>query len=149
MNKIKVFIVTGMSGAGKSQALKCFEDFGFYCIDNLPTDLMPFFAKLLDAKKYLRNVALGMDIREGKYLKDFVSSLENLIRLGIDCKIIFLDASDFILLQRFSETRHKHPLGKNLSRAIKQERRILSNLKSASNKVIDTSRLTLGELKEI
>ena len=149
MNKIKVFIVTGMSGAGKSQALKCFEDFGFYCIDNLPTDLMPFFAKLLDAKKYLRNVALGMDIREGKYLKDFVSSLENLIRLGIDCKIIFLDASDFILLQRFSETRHKHPLGKNLSRAIKQERRILSNLKSASNKVIDTSKLTLGELKEI
>ncbi|MCK4935696.1 MAG: RNase adapter RapZ [Elusimicrobiales bacterium] len=148
-DKIKVFIVTGMSGAGKSQALKCFEDFGFYCIDNLPTDLMPFFAKLLHTKKYLKNVALGMDIREGKYLKGFVSSLENLVKLGIDCKIIFLDAADTILLQRFSETRHKHPLGKNLSSAIKQERRILSNLKVKSNKVIDTSKLTLGELKEI
>ncbi len=147
--KTKVFIVTGMSGAGKSQALKCFEDLGFYCIDNLPTDLLPAFAKVLQNKKYLKNVALGMDIREGKYLKGLVSSIESLVKLGIDCKTIFLDAADTILLQRFSETRHKHPLGKNLSSAIKQERRILSNLKSKSNKVIDTSKLTLGELKEI
>ncbi|MEA3306749.1 MAG: RNase adapter RapZ [Elusimicrobiota bacterium] len=149
MSKIKVFIVSGMSGAGKSQALKCFEDFGFYCIDNLPTGLMPSFVKLLHTKKYLKNVALGMDIREGRYVKDFVLSLENLVKLGVEYKIIFLDAADPILLQRFSETRHKHPLGKNLTFAIKQERKILSNIKIESNKVIDTSKLTLGELKEI
>ncbi|MBU2530949.1 MAG: RNase adapter RapZ [Elusimicrobia bacterium] len=149
IDKIKIFIVTGMSGAGKSQALKCFEDFGFYCIDNLPTDLMTAFAKLLHDKKHLKNVALGMDIREGKYFKGLVSSLENLVKLGIDCKTIFLDATDPILLQRFSETRHRHPLGKNLSTALKQERRMLSDIKSKSNKVIDTSKLTLGELKEI
>jgi RNase adaptor protein for sRNA GlmZ degradation len=97
----KVFIVTGMSGAGKSQALKCFEDLGFYCIDNLPTDLLPAFAKLLQDKKYLKNVALGMDIREGKYLKGFVSSLDNLVKLGIDCKYgIPLDA-DIVMDVRF------------------------------------------------
>ena len=149
MNKVKFFIITGMSGAGKSQTLKCFEDFGFYCIDNLPIDLMPSFARLIGTKKYLKNIALGIDVREGRYLKGFVKFLENLNKLGIECKIIFLDASDSVILQRFSETRHRHPLGKNLIPAIKQERKILAEFKSRSNKVVDSSKLTLGELKEI
>ena len=150
-NKIKgkIFIITGMSGAGKSQALKSFEDLGFYCIDNLPITLLPQFAGLIRDRRYLKNVALGIDIREGRFFKDFIRTLDNLGKLGLDYKIIFLDASDAVLMQRFSETRHRHPLGKNIAAAVKEERRILCDLKARSNKVIDTSRLTLGELKEI
>lgn len=147
--KGRIFIITGMSGAGKSQALKSFEDLGFYCIDNLPITLLPQFAGLIGDRRYLKNVALGIDIREGRFFKDFISTLDNLGKLGLDYKIIFLDASDAVLMQRFSETRHRHPLGKNIASAVKEERRILTDLKARANKVIDTSKLTLGELKEI
>lgn len=147
--KGRIFIITGMSGAGKSQALKSFEDLGFYCIDNLPITLLPQFAGLIGDRRYLKNVALGIDIREGRFFKDFIRTLDNLGKLGLDYKIIFLDASDAVLMQRFSETRHRHPLGKNIAAAVKEERRILTDLKARANKVIDTSKLTLGELKEI
>ena len=147
--KGRIFIVTGMSGAGKSQALKSFEDLGLYCIDNLPIALIPAFATLIGDRRYLKTVALGIDIREGKFFKDFVRTLDNLGKLGLDHKVIFLDASDEVLMQRFSETRHRHPLGKNIAAAVKEERRILTELKSRANKVIDTSKLTLGELKEV
>ena len=147
--KGKIFIITGMSGAGKSQALKCFEDLGFYCIDNLPVALIPAFSELVKTQRHFKNVALGIDIREGRFLKGFVKSLDALGRLGLDYKVIFMDASDPVILQRFSETRHRHPLGKNISQAVKEERKILFELKERANKVIDTSTLTLGELKEI
>jgi UPF0042 nucleotide-binding protein len=146
--KGRIFIITGMSGAGKSQALKSFEDLGFYCVDNLPIALIPSFAGLVHDRRYLKNVALGIDIREGRFFKDFVRTLDSLGKLGLDCRVIFLDASDEVLMQRFSETRHRHPLGKNLAAAVREERRILCELKARANKVIDTSRLTLGELKE-
>jgi len=146
--KGKIFIITGMSGAGKSQALKSFEDLGFYCIDNLPISLIPEFAALVGDRRYLRNVALGIDIREGRFFKDFIRALDNLGKLGLDYKIIFLDATDEALMQRFSETRHRHPLGKNIAAAVKEERRLLTDLKARANKVVDTSKLTLGELKE-
>jgi UPF0042 nucleotide-binding protein len=145
----KIFIITGMSGAGKSQALKCFEDLGFYCIDNLPVALIPAFSELVKTNRHFRNVALGIDIREGRFFKGFVRSLDTLRKLGLDYKVIFLDASDPVILQRFSETRHRHPLGKNISQAVREERKILFELKERANKVIDTSNLTLGELKEI
>ncbi len=147
--KGRIFIITGMSGAGKSQALKSFEDLGFYCIDNLPITLLPQFAGLIGDRRYLKNVALGIDIREGRFFKDFIRTLDNLGKLGLDYKIIFLDASDAVLMQRFSETRHRHPLGKNIAAAVKEERRLLTDLKARANKVIDTTKLTLGELKEI
>jgi UPF0042 nucleotide-binding protein len=147
--KGRIFIITGMSGAGKSQALKSFEDLGFYCIDNLPIALIPQFASLVGDRRYLKNVALGIDIREGRFFKDFVRALDNLGKLGLDYKLVFLDASDAVLMQRFSETRHRHPLGKNIAAAVKEERRLLTELKARSNKVIDTSKLTLGELKEM
>ena len=146
--KGRIFIITGMSGAGKSQALKSFEDLGFYCIDNLPIALIPQFAGLVGDRRYLKNVALGIDIREGRFFKDFIRTLDNLGKLGLDNKVIFLDASDAVLMQRFSETRHRHPLGKNIAAAVKEERRLLYDLKARANKVIDTSKLTLGELKE-
>ncbi|MDA8242689.1 MAG: RNase adapter RapZ [Elusimicrobia bacterium] len=147
--KGRIFIITGMSGAGKSQALKSFEDLGFYCIDNLPISLIPQFAGLVGDRRYLRNVALGIDIREGRFFKDFIRTLDNLGKLGLDYKIMFLDASDEVLMQRFSETRHRHPLGKNIAAAVKEERRLLFELKARANKVIDTTKLTLGELKEV
>lgn len=138
-----------MSGAGKSQALKCFEDLGFYCIDNLPIALIPSFSNLIASTKYLEDVALGIDIREGRFLKGLEKSLDELKKSRLDYRILFLNASDAVLLQRFSETRHRHPLGKKLSEAIHEERKILLELKSRADKEIDTSNLTLGELKEI
>ncbi|MBI4056937.1 MAG: RNase adapter RapZ [Elusimicrobia bacterium] len=138
-----------MSGAGKSQALKCFEDFGFFCVDNLPVALLPRFAELLEGSRHLDRVALGIDIREGEFLKSISQHLELLRRRGLEYQILFFDASDAVLLRRFSETRHRHPLGKKLVRAIRNERKKLFEIKGMADKVVDTTSLTLGELKEI
>lgn len=148
MKHKKLFVISGMSGAGKSQALKCFEDFGFFCVDNLPLALLDQFAKLLENSDYLAQVALGIDIREGKFLKGLSPSLQRLKAKGFEYRLLFLDASDTILARRFSETRHKHPLGEKLQDAIRQERRELLEIKAIADKVIDTSSMTLGELKE-
>ena len=148
MKKRRLFIITGISGAGKSQALKCFEDFGFFCVDNLPTALLDEFSELLLRSRRLQHVALGIDIREGEFLKGFERSLERVRRKGIRCSVLFLDASDRVVVQRFSETRHRHPLGKSIAAAIRKERRALTSIKGLADKIIDTSDLTLGELKE-
>lgn len=144
----KIFIVTGMSGAGKSQALKCFEDFGYYCVDNLPADLFPAFARQMREKTYLQQVALGVDIREGRYVS-FRNAIKGLTNEGYSPKIIFLDASDETIVRRFSETRHRHPLGKTIQEALAEERAALSSIKTKADRIIDTSKLKLGELKEI
>src|SRR5271169_3120150 len=90
----RLFIITGISGAGKSQALKCFEDFGFFCVDNLPLALLDEFGELLLKSRTLKDVALGIDIRGGEFLKDFGPRLERLRKKGLQCRILFLDASD-------------------------------------------------------
>lgn len=144
----KVFIITGISGAGKSQALKCFEDFGFYCVDNLPVALLEQFAQYLQNNTDVPRAALGMDIREGKPLENLPPVLQGLKDKGIDYRILFLDASDDVVIQRFSETRHRHPLGIKIADAVKEERRRLLPIKEIADKVIDTSSMTLGELKE-
>ena len=144
----KLFIITGISGAGRSQALKCFEDFGFYCVDNLPIAMLEPFAELLAARNGLTRVALGIYIREGRFLKDLESSLGVVRDKGFDYRILFLDASDRAIVQRFSETRHRHPLGANIIEAVKLERKLLLDIKAMADKVIDTSGMTLGELKE-
>ena len=144
----KLFIITGISGAGKSQALKCFEDFGYYCVDNLPIAMLEHFADLLENSRHLQRVALGIDIREGQFLRDLSHALATLRKKGFQYRILFLDASDRVVVQRFSETRHRHPLGTNITAAIKQERKILTEIKALADKVIDTSQMTLGELKE-
>lgn len=148
MNR-KIFIITGTSGSGKSQALKCFEDFGFHCIDNIPVKLLPYLAELIKKEDYLKKVALGIDIREAKFSKNFEKYLLCFEEFNLPYKILFLDCNDTVLFQRFSETRHRHPLGENLSVAIKKERKILEPLKEKADKTIDTTKLTLGELKEI
>ena len=147
-NKRKLFIITGMSGAGKSQALKIFGDFGFYCVDNLPLALFKDFIKYVLGREDLQNIALGIDVREGESLKDMPKMLQALGRNDFAPKVIFLDAADECLIRRFSETKHKHPIHKKLAAAISHEREILSPIQILADKVIDTSDLKLGELKE-
>src|SRR5262249_27702036 len=144
----RVYIISGISGAGKSQALKCFEDFGFYCVDNLPIALLPPFVELLEKSKDMDRVALGIDIRAVQSLKELSKALRGLRERGFSYRVIFLDASDDILVHRYSETRHRHPLGQTPAEALRQERRQLVEIKAMAAKVIDTSAMTLGELKE-
>ena len=146
-NDRKFFVITGVSGAGKSQALKCFEDFGFFCVDNLPVALVDKFADHIAEGTHDR-VALGMDIREGKLLANLPKVLKTLKDRGIEHRVLFLDAADASVIQRFSETRHRHPLGTKIGEAIKEERKLLLPLKEIADKVIDTTGMTLGELKE-
>jgi UPF0042 nucleotide-binding protein len=146
----KFFIVTGLSGAGKSQALKILEDLGFFCVDNLPVTLVPRFATLcLDMGGELKNVALGIDIRAGKSLTYLNKVLPDLRKKHIDYRIIFFTANDSTLLQRYSETRRRHPLGKRVIDGIRKERKMMEDIRSIADKEIDTSFLTIGELKEI
>ncbi|MDE1975984.1 MAG: RNase adapter RapZ [Elusimicrobia bacterium] len=147
-NARKIFVISGISGAGKSQALKAFEDLGFFCVDNLPVALLKGFTALMEESRNWRLVALGMDIREGRLIETLPQVLGRLKRRGIDYRILFLEASDAAIIQRFSETRHRHPLGLKLPEAIREERRRLVPIKAIADKVIDTSTMTLGELKE-
>ncbi|MFA5161596.1 MAG: RNase adapter RapZ [Elusimicrobiales bacterium] len=147
-NKRRIFVITGMSGAGKSQALKWFEDFGFYCVDNLPVALLEEFAAFVRGRRDLGDVALGIDIREGKSLESLPRTLSSLRGSGFDFKVLYLDSSDSALIRRFSETRHRHPLGSNVEQSIRLERRLIDGLRAGAWKIIDTTAMTLGELKE-
>ncbi len=148
MSDRRLFIITGLSGAGKSQAIKIFEDFGFFCVDNLPVEMISSFADLVLRSNEHQQVALGLDIRTQDFMKNFSEVLADLRRRELNCRVLFLDATEKVLVQRFSETRHRHPLGKNTLQAIKDERKILSDVKAQADRVIDTSGLTLGELKD-
>ena len=145
--KTEFFIITGISGAGKSQAINCFEDLGFFCVDNLPLFLVDKFVSLSlsSSDKRFKKIALGIDIREGQDLSGFPKIISGLV---IHPRVIFMDASDSVLLRRFSETRRKHPIGKSVAESIRTERKILSNIKAQAAKVIDTSDMNLQELKE-
>lgn len=147
-NKRRIFIITGMSGAGKSQALKIFGDFGFYCVDNLPLALFKNFTDYLKQSGERRDVALGIDVREGDRLKDMPKILNSMAADDFVVKVIFLDASEECLIRRFSETKHRHPIHKKLATAISHEREVMSPIRTMADKVIDTSDLKLGELKE-
>jgi len=146
--KTQFFIITGISGAGKSQAIKCFEDLGFSCVDNMPLSLIDKFISLSisSTDKRFQKIALCIDIREGENLSDFFNVIKNLY---IKPRIIFFDSSNETILRRFSETRRKHPLGESVIDAIKKERAILADIKANADKVIDTTNMTLQELKEM
>lgn len=147
-SKKTIFVITGVSGAGKSQALKVFEDFGWFCVDNLPIALLDQFAEFVRKSPKMTRVALGMDVREGRVLDSLPPLLRRLKSGGLDVHVLFIDASDATVIHRFSETRHRHPLGGKISDSVRRERKILAPIKGTADKVIDTSRLTLGELKE-
>lgn len=146
----KLFIVTGLSGAGKSQALKILEDMGFFCVDNLPVSLLPKFADLcVESGEKFKNAALGIDIRAGESLTMLDPVLNQIKKKKINYKIIFFTANDSTLLARFSETRRRHPLGKRVINGIRKERKQMEKILSLADQEIDTSNLTIGELKEI
>jgi len=153
MAKGNFVIVTGLSGAGKSTALKNFEDLGYFCVDNLPTTLIPKFAEIcLQLKDKIKKVALGIDIREGDFLDDLFSSLEELGKMGFSHQILFLEASNSILVRRYSETRRKHPLdreGRSILEVIIKERKRLMGIKERVDKIIDTTTLTPQEFKQV
>ncbi|MDR0734810.1 MAG: RNase adapter RapZ [Elusimicrobiota bacterium] len=146
--KGKFFIITGISGAGKTQALKIFGDFGFYCVDNLPLALFKDFAKYVKTRGSLENIALGIDIREGESIKDLPRLIQDMANEGFTPRLLFLDAAEEVLVRRFSETKHKHPLAEQLLTALSRERAALRPIREAADEEINTSYLTLGELKE-
>jgi UPF0042 nucleotide-binding protein len=148
---VQFLIITGMSGAGKSLCVKYFEDIGFFCVDNLPPSLIPKFAEMcLQGQNKMEKIALIMDIRGGAMFLELFPALESLAAYGISYKILFLEASDNVLVQRFKETRRMHPLSPEgrISDGITEERRILQAVKDKANYVIDTSNLSPRQLKQ-
>jgi len=148
-NKSEFVIITGMSGAGKSEAIKSFEDMGYFCIDNLPSPLMPQLAEMISLPgSKIRQVALVSDIRGGQNFEDLFLSLKHLKEKKIPYKIVFLEARDDVLLKRFKETRRKHPLSGSVLEGIKKERELLRELKAASDVVINTTEREAYQLKD-
>ncbi|WP_326907575.1 RNase adapter RapZ [Sedimentibacter sp. MB31-C6] len=144
-------IITGMSGAGKSQAINVLEDINYYCMDNLPPALLPNFAELCKtSSKEVSKVAVVADIRGGIFFKDLFNSLEMLKNNGIKYHILFLDASDEDLVKRYKELRRPHPLSTTgrIIDGIQEEREMLKEVKQKSDYIIDTSSMKLGRLKE-
>lgn len=147
---MEVLIITGMSGAGKSQAMKIMEDMGYYCMDNLPPMLLSKFVELVyESKKPIKKIAVVVDIRGGEFFNDLFESLENLSNKNIEYKILFLDASDNVLIKRYKELRRPHPLKPNgsITEGITEERKLLKDLKNSAYYIVDTSDFTLGMLK--
>ena len=149
---ITFVVITGLSGAGKSYAIKCFEDMGFFCVDNLPTTLIPTFADLVaraDAPKRGR-VALGVDVREGAYLSHFLEALAELRTRGHTVEVLFLEAGEEALVRRYRETRRRHPLAPdgNVLDGIRAERKALSTVREVADRIVDTSALTVHQLKD-
>lgn len=148
--RINIVVVTGMSGSGKSTAIDALEDLGYYCIDNLPTGLVPRFVELCtEAGEAMSKVGLGLDVRDVSYLEQWPEVRRGLENGGHKPRTLFLEASDEVLLRRFSETRRSHPMakGRGLAEAIQAERRSLGELQQSADKVIDTSMLSVHDLK--
>ena len=144
----ELVIITGMSGSGKASMLKAFEDLGYYCVDNLPIQLIPEFAELAVQSSEIRRTALVVDVREGSKLEKFPAILKS-VRHMIPTKLVFLEASDAVLLRRFSETRRPHPLGTDspVKASLQAERRHLSAMHRLADLVIDTSKFNVHELR--
>jgi RNase adapter protein RapZ len=144
----ELVIITGMSGSGKASVLKAFEDLGYYCVDNLPIELIPRFAELTVRSRDSRRTALVVDVREGVKLGKLPEILKSVRRM-IPTKVVFLEASDAVLLRRFSETRRPHPLGMDapVKSALKAERGHLGVIRRVADFVIDTSKFNVHELR--
>ena len=147
---LDIVIITGMSGSGKSVAIRALEDSHFFCIDNLPAVLIPKFIELCHANRGdISRVALGVDLRGGQFLQDWPEVLSEMRAAGHDVQILFFDASDEVLLRRFNETRRPHPLAgaDSIQEGISRERKALEGMRGLADAVIDTSQLNVHELK--
>lgn len=148
---MRFVIVTGISGAGRGTSLRILEDAGYFCVDNLPISLIGKFAELVySGASEFSKVALGLDIRSGRTLEELTAALEKLKAAGNKYEILFLDASDEVLVKRYKETRRNHPLAQDgrIIEGIAEERRKLSFLKKQADYIIDTSSLLARELKQ-
>lgn len=148
---MRFVVVTGMSGGGKSTALKMLEDAGFYCVDNLPVSLVEKFAELVSMPgSEVSKVALGLDVRSDQSFQDATKVLEKLRDAGYKLEILFMDADENVLIKRYKETRRVHPLAadKRVEDGVRMERRVLENIRRHADYVIDTTNLLTRELKE-
>ena len=145
---MRFVIVTGMSGAGRSTALKILEDCGYYCADNLPISLLPMFAQLMNDNLDITKAAVGIDIRNGKELDKMDGQLSDMKAAGFQYEILFMDASDKTLIKRYKETRRQHPMAVDgrVETGLKEERAKLAFLKKEADYIMDTSQLLVREL---
>ena len=150
-SNLRLVIVTGASGSGKTQVLKCLEDLGFFCVDNLPPALFQKFTELCAQRgDEVQNVALGIDIRERGFFEDFSSNQAHLKTQGYRVELLFLEAQDEILVRRFSESRRPHPLlpQQPVIEGIRLERERLLELRGQADRIVDTSDFTVHDLKQ-
>ncbi len=146
----RLVVITGLSGSGKGSALKAFEDLGYHCVDNLPVDLIPKFADLCSAPgSRINRAAVVVDIREGEALSELPVTYQKLSRKGLKLSLVFLEAKDEVLIQRFEETRRPHPLGANLPvrEGIRLERALLKPMRQLADATIDTTHMNVHELR--
>lgn len=147
----ELVIITGMSGSGKASVLKAFEDLGYYCVDNLPVELVPQFADLVADSPEITRAALVLDIREGQGLERLPATLRS-VRKIVKSTIVYLEAEDEVLLRRFSETRRPHPLGgtsNTVKSSLESERRRLEPIRKSADMTIDTSKFNVHELRAL
>lgn len=152
MARLNLVIVSGLSGSGKSHALKAFEDAGYFCIDNLPPALLPTFVDLCNQQNgEITNVALGIDIRERVFFSDLVGILDRVKGLGHSVYLLFLEARDEVLVRRFSESRRPHPLLPHLPvlEGVRFEKERVAGLRRHADRIVDTSDLTVHELRDL
>jgi UPF0042 nucleotide-binding protein len=145
-------VITGLSGSGKGSVLKAFEDLGFYCVDNLPIDLIPKFADLCASpQSHIEQAAVVVDIREGDAISQLPSMYQSLSRDRLKLSLVFLEASDRAVIRRFEETRRPHPLGRDLPvrEGIRLERVLLKPMRQLADAVIDTTRMNVHELRDL
>lgn len=148
---LDLVIITGMSGAGKTVAIQSFEDMGYFCIDNMPPNLIPKFWELIKETGKVTKIALGVDLRSRSFFEEIQNMLAEIKNTGfIDTRVLFLDASDNELVSRYKETRRTHPLAMEglITEGIRKERAILEDLKARASLVIDTTSLTPRQLRE-
>lgn len=149
---MQFIIISGMSGAGKSRAVAALEDLGYYCVDNLPIALIPTFAQVcMAAAEQYQKVALVTDVRAGGNFEQLFSSLDSIRSMGCDYRILFLDTATQTLINRFKETRRKHPLmseGLSMTQAIQREREMLEGIRGKADYVVNTTRLSASGLRD-
>ncbi len=145
---MKIIIVTGLSGAGKTHAMDVLEDMGFYCIDNMPPSLIRNFLEMATKNKEIDKAAFGIDVRGGRLFDDLKDALDYMKKEEVDFKILFFEASDSVLARRYNETRREHPLahGESVAKGITREKERLSELRSEADAIIDTSNFNNARL---
>jgi len=150
MEAFRLIIVTGMSGAGKTQVLQALEDMGYFCVDNLPPVLIPKFSEICrQGGERISNVALVVDIRGGEFFDALSESLQTLKQMGVPYEVVFMDATDETLIRRYKESRRSHPLAPSgrITTGLKKERKILENIRLEADYIIDTTDRKTANLK--